>query len=215
MYNKGDAPFVHKIPFRSLTKQTHSIYDSLHYCPPYMFSLYSKIFAVPKTVIGSEQFTYDPDVVRVGTPLTPEALALFRGSLAIREVDAGSTAAEEEELKALTNCYYDAERFGIHFVASPRHADMLMVTGPVTENMVDALKRTYEATPSPKIIVAVGDGAIDGGIWKGSYAVVGGVDKVIPVNFYIPGDPPTPKQILTALLQIQGNLKEQQKKSSR
>ena len=90
-----------------------------------------------------------------------------------------------------------------------------MVTGPVTENMVDALKRTYEATPSPKIIVAVGDGAIDGGIWKGSYAVVGGVDKVIPVNFLIPGDPPTPKQILTALLQIQGNLKEQQKKSSR
>ena len=78
-----------------------------------MFSLYSKIFSVPKTVIGSEQFTYDPDVVRVGTPLTPEALTLFRGSLAIREVDAGSTAAEEEELKALTNCYYDAERFGI------------------------------------------------------------------------------------------------------
>jgi len=177
-----------------------------------MFSLFSKILSVRKTVIPFGDFTYDPDVVRVGVPLSSETIAMFNGSLAIREVDAGSTAAEEEEMKSITNCYYDAERFGIHFVASPRHADMLMVTGPVTLNMADALKRTYEATPNPKIIVAVGDGAIDGGIFKGSYAVVGGVDKVIPVNFYIPGDPPTAKQILTALLQIQGTLKEAKKK---
>lgn len=196
---------------KGLTNSHMSVYCSVHYCR-HMFSLFSKILSVPKTVIPFEDFVYDPNLVRVGVPLSDKALALFKGSLAIREVDAGSTAAEEEEMKSITNCYYDAERFGIHFVASPRHADMLMVTGPVTRNMSDALKRTYEATPNPKIVVAVGDGAIDGGIFKDSYAVIGGVDKVIPVNFYIPGDPPTAKQILTALLQIQGTLKEQKKK---
>lgn len=147
-------------------------------------------------------------VLRIGVPLDPKAKGLFRGSLAIREVDAGSTAAEEEELKALSNAYYDAERFGIHFVASPRHADMLIVTGPVTRNMKDALRKTYDATPEPKIIVAVGDGAIDGGIFKDSYAIVGGVDKVIPVNFYIPGNPPSPKVILRSLLEIIGVIKD-------
>ena len=144
----------------------------------------------------------NPALLRVGKVLDPEVRALFRNSLSIRQVAAGSTNAEEEELKALTNSYYDAERFGIHFVASPRHADMLMVTGPVTRNMEEALRKTYDATPDPKIVVAVGDGAIDGGLFKGSYAIVGGVDQVIPVNFYIPGDPPLAKDILTALLEI-------------
>jgi Ni,Fe-hydrogenase III small subunit len=173
-----------------------------------MLSQFTKIFSVPRTVIPLSELTYDKDILRSHASLDPGVVKLFKGSLAIREVDAGSTAAEEEELKALTNPYYDAERFGIHFVASPRHADMLMVTGPVTRNMADALKRTYDATPTPKIVVAVGDGAIDGGIFKDSYAVIGGVDKVIPVNFSIPGDPPSATTILTALLQIMDIIKE-------
>src|SRR5258708_6008687 len=127
---------------------------------------------------------------------------LFKGSLAIRAVDAGSTNAEEQELTSLTNPYYDIERFGIHFVASPRHADMLIVTGPVSRNMVHALKKTYEATPDPKIVVALGDDAIDGGIFKGSYAVLDGVHRVIPVHFQIPGDPPSALIILSSLLRI-------------
>lgn len=167
-----------------------------------MLSLYKKIFTVPNCVIPLGEIMNTPSTLRTGAPLAPGVRKLFYGSLAIREVDAGSTAAEEEELKALSNAYYDCERFGIQFVASPRHADMLMVTGPVTRNMEDALRRTYEATPEPKIIVAVGDGAIDGGIFKDSYAIVGGVDKVIPVHFYIPGNPPTAKAILRDLLEI-------------
>jgi Ni,Fe-hydrogenase III small subunit len=173
-----------------------------------MLSLLTKVFSTPKTVIPLSELTYSEDVLRTETPLDPSVIKLFSGTLAIREVDAGSTSAEEEELKAINNAYYDAERFGIHFVASPRHADMLMVTGPVTRNMADALKRTYDATPDPKIIVAVGDGAIDGGIFKDSYAVVGGVNKVIPVHFSIPGDPPSAKNILIALLQIMEILKK-------
>ena len=94
------------------------------------------------------------------------------------------------------------ERFGISFAASPRHADMLMVTGPVSHNMAKALKLTYEAIPDPKIVVALGDGAIDSGIFKGSYAIAGGVNAVIPVHFSIPGDPPSPKQIICSLLHI-------------
>ena len=117
-------------------------------------------------------------------------------------MDAGSDNACEQELVALSNAFYDVERFGIHFVASPRHADMLLVTGPVTKNMQEALKRAYEATPGPKIVVAVGDDAIDGGIYKNSYAVLNGVNNVIPVNYQIPGDPPSPKAILVGLLHI-------------
>lgn len=121
-------------------------------------------------------------------------------SLRIRAVDAGSTNAEEIELTALCNAYYDMDRFGLSFVASPRHADMLFVTGPVTRNLERALLKTYEAVPKPCIVVAIGDGACDGGIWKDSYAVVGPVEKVIPVNVKIPGDPPTPKDILIGIL---------------
>lgn len=121
-------------------------------------------------------------------------------SLRIRAVDAGSTNAEETELTALTNAYYDIDRFGLCFVASPRHADILFVTGPVTRNLEKALLTTYEAAPRPCIVAAIGDGAIDGSIWKDSYAVVGGVDKVIPVHIRIPGDPPTPTDILQGVL---------------
>lgn len=126
--------------------------------------------------------------------------SLYGGrSLRIRAVDAGSTNAEEIELTALGNAYYDIERFGLSFVASPRHADMLFVTGPVTRNLEQALKATYEAAPHPCLVVAVGDGACTGGMWKGSYAVVGAVEKVIPVHLKIPGDPPSPTDILKAL----------------
>lgn len=173
-----------------------------------MWNIFTKPLLTQRTVIPLSELVFQKNILRSGAPIDPGTIRTFRGSLAIREVDAGSNNAEEEELKALANAYYDAERFGIHFVASPRHADMLMVTGPVSVNMADALRRTYDATPDPKIVVAVGDGAIDGGIYKDSYAVVGGVDKVIPVNFYIPGDPPSAKTILTALLQILDVLKE-------
>ena len=121
-------------------------------------------------------------------------------SLRIRAVDGGSTNGEEIELTALGNAYYDIERFGLSFVASPRHADMLFVTGPVTRNLERAVRTTYEAAPHPCIVVAIGDGACTGGIWKDSYAVVGAVENVIPVHIKIPGDPPTPTQILTGIL---------------
>lgn len=137
----------------------------------------------------------------LGAELKTIVRRLYRGkSLRIRAVDGGSTNAEEIELTALNNAYYDIERFGLSFVASPRHADMLCVTGPVTRNLERAVKTTYEAAPHPCIVVAVGDGACTGGIWKNSYAVVGAVDKVIPVHIRIPGDPPSPTQILRGIL---------------
>lgn len=127
--------------------------------------------------------------------------ALGRG-LAIREVDAGSCNACELEIHALNNAFYDLERFGLRFVASPRHADVLLVTGPVSKNMRLALERTYNATPGPKWVVAVGNCAVDGGIFAGSYAVTGGVDKVVPVDLHIRGCPPTPVDLLKGLLAL-------------
>src|SRR5712671_6176858 len=123
-------------------------------------------------------------------------------SLSIREVDAGSCNGCELEIHALNNAFYDLERFGLHFVASPRHADVLMVTGPVAKNMREALQRTYAATPDPKWVVAVGDCAVDGGIFSGSYAVVGGVAGVVPVDLHIRGCPPRPEQLLKGLLAL-------------
>ena len=123
-------------------------------------------------------------------------------SLSIREVDAGSCNGCELEIHALGNAFYDLERFGLRFVASPRHADVLMVTGPVTKNMREALRRTYDATPDPKWVVAVGDCAVDGGIFSGSYAVVGGVQAVVPVDLHIRGCPPSPTQLLKGLLAL-------------
>jgi Ni,Fe-hydrogenase III small subunit len=132
------------------------------------------------------------------------ARARLGRSLSIREVDAGSCNGCELEIHALNNAFYDLERLGLRFVASPRHADVLMVTGPVTKNMREALLRTYNATPDPKWVVAVGTCAADGGVFAGSYAVAGGVKDVIPVDLHIPGCPPTPAAILkglTALLE--------------
>jgi Ni,Fe-hydrogenase III small subunit len=123
-------------------------------------------------------------------------------SLSIREVDAGSCNACELEIHALNNPIYDLERFGIRFVASPRHADGLLVTGPVAKNMAEALKRTWDATPDPKWVVACGDCAIDGGVFKDSYACTGGVDAVVPVDLRIPGCPPRPAELLAGLLAL-------------
>src|SRR6187455_3425312 len=126
----------------------------------------------------------------------------FGRSLAIREIDAGSCNGCELEIHALNNAFYDLERFGLSFVASPRHADVLLVTGPVTKNMREALERTYNATPDPKWVVAVGNCAFDGGLFAGSYAVEGGVSAVIPVDLYIKGCPPRPSEILMGLLAL-------------
>src|SRR3990170_775356 len=123
-------------------------------------------------------------------------------SLSIREVDAGSCNGCELEIHALNNAFYDIERFGLRFVASPRHADVLLVTGPVTRNMKEALERTYAATPAPKWVVAAGDCALNGGCFAGSYAVVGSVSDVIPVDLHIPGCPPSPLQLLKGLLAL-------------
>ena len=144
-----------------------------------------------------------------GFRLKDKVARLFRRSLHIREVDAGSCNGCEVEIVNLSNPIYDAERFGIHFVASPRHADMLLVTGPVTRHMELALKKTYDATPSPKLVVACGGCAIGGGIFRGSYAVVGGVDKVVPVDVYIPGCPPRPEAILHGIFLALDKIKDQ------
>ena len=152
-------------------------------------------------VVQLKKTSKDVEFEKTGQEIKSIIKKLYNGrSLRIRAVDAGSTNAEEIELTALNNAYYDIDRFGLSFVASPRHADMLFVTGPVTRNLETALKTTYEAAPHPCLVVAIGDGAIDGGIWKDSYAVVGGVDKVIPVHIKVPGNPPTPIAILEGVL---------------
>ena len=144
----------------------------------------------------------DAALAEVGAALAQTARRRLGRSLSIREVDAGSCNGCELEIHALGNAYYDLERFGLRFVASPRHADVLLVTGPVTKNMRMALERTYDATPNPKWVVAVGDCARDGGCFAGSYAVAGGVSAVVPVDLHIPGCPPPPLEILRGLLAL-------------
>ena len=152
----------------------------------------------------TEPIPRDAEVERLGERLAVEIRRVFRRSLAIRQVDAGSCNACELEIAGLTGPHYDLERFGLHFVASPRHADCLLVTGPVTRNMAEPLRLTWEATPHPKLIIAVGDCARDGGIFRGSYAVVCGVADVVPVDAVIPGCPPTPVAILAGILDVIG-----------
>lgn len=142
----------------------------------------------------------DPEIEKIGVQLEDVIRQRFRGSLAIRQVDAGSCNGCELEIHAVNNAIYNCERFGIHFTASPRFADMLLVTGPVSHNMEIALKRTYNATPAPKIVVAVGDCGCTGGVFGKSYASLGGIDQVIPVDVRIPGCPPTPTVLLQGIL---------------
>jgi Ni,Fe-hydrogenase III small subunit len=145
----------------------------------------------------------DPEALaELADSVNRPARARLGRSLSIRQVDAGSCNGCELEIHALNNAFYDLERFGLRFVASPRHADVLLVTGPVTKNMTEALRRTYNATPDPKWVVAVGACAADGGIFAGSYAVTGGVKDVIPVDLHIPGCPPAPRALLQGLLAL-------------
>jgi len=144
----------------------------------------------------------DPILQELGYTLAAQSRRLFGRSLAIREVDAGSCNGCELEIHALNNAVYDVERFGMKFVASPRHADVLLVTGPVTHNMRVALERTYAATPDPKWVVAAGDCAAGCGVFAGSYAVVGSVDQVIPVDLHIKGCPPRPIELLQGLIAL-------------
>ena len=136
----------------------------------------------------------------MGEQLRERILQLFGRSLAIREVDAGSCNGCEVEVNALTNAVHDIERFGMHIVASPRHADMLLVTGAVTRNMEVPLIRTYRAVPSPKMVVAMGSCAASGGMFVPSYAVIGPVDSILPVDAYIPGCPPRPQAIIQGIM---------------
>ena len=151
-------------------------------------------------VITEPAAAVDGDLEALGGRLRAEVRRLFGRSLHIRQVDAGSCNGCELEISGLTGPHYDLERFGLHFVASPRHADCLLVTGPVTRNMAEALRRTWEATPDPKIVIAAGDCARDGGIFCGSYGVVGGVADVVPVDAVITGCPPSPRILLSGLL---------------
>ncbi|NVN85016.1 MAG: NADH-quinone oxidoreductase subunit B family protein [Rhodopseudomonas sp.] len=162
--------------------------------------LFESLFRLPLTEAAPA--LDDAEVQELATLVGTAARRSLGRSLSIREVDAGSCNGCELEIHALNNAYYDVERFGIRFVASPRHADVLLVTGPVTKNMREALLRTYEAVPGPKWVVALGDCAKDGGCFAGSYAVVGGVSEVIPVDLHIPGCPPPPLDILRGLLAL-------------
>jgi Ni,Fe-hydrogenase III small subunit len=144
----------------------------------------------------------DAELVGLAQSLDRAARRRLGRSLSIREVDAGSCNGCELEIHALNNAFYDIERFGLRFVASPRHADVLLVTGPVTKNMREALERTYQATPDPKWVVAAGDCAATCGVFAGSYACVGSVASVIPVDLHIPGCPPTPFALLKGLVAL-------------
>jgi Ni,Fe-hydrogenase III small subunit len=147
----------------------------------------------------------DADMAALASTLDQTARRRLGRSLSIRQVDAGSCNGCELEIHALNNAFIDLERYGLRFVASPRHADVLLVTGPVTRNMQEALERTWRATPDPKWVVAVGDCGADGGMFAGSYAVAGGVSAVVPVDLVIRGCPPTPKQLLSGLLALLAN----------
>jgi len=164
-----------------------------------MASLFGYIL---KTPVVTEPLSSgnDAQIEILARQIDDRAGKIFGRSLHIREVDAGSCNGCELEIGALNNPYYDLERFGMHFVASPRHADCLLVTGPVTRNMADPLKRTYEATPAPKIVVATGDCAYDCGIFAGGYAVVGPVSSILPVDAVVRGCPPAPREILLGIL---------------
>ena len=141
-------------------------------------------------------------VVALGERMAASARVRLGRSLSIREVDSGSCNGCELEVNALANVAYDLERFGLRFVASPRHADVLLVTGPACRNMTEALQRALDCTPEPRWVVAAGDCAVDGGVFKGSYAVEGGVGAVLPVDLLIPGCPPSPAQLLEGLLAL-------------
>ncbi|MBI1912158.1 MAG: NADH-quinone oxidoreductase subunit B family protein [Deltaproteobacteria bacterium] len=160
------------------------------------------LYQIFRTGIVTEKLTpaEEATVTIAGANLEKEVERRFKRSIAIRLVDSGSCNGCEVEINAINNPIYNCERFGLSFTASPRFADMLLVTGPVSRNMELALKRTYEAMPSPKLVVAVGDCGYNGGIFGCSYASLGGVGKLLPVDAYIHGCPPSPSQVLNGIL---------------
>ena len=160
------------------------------------------IFTKKKALPFPEGFAVTPEQAAMLVDFQKKLDRIFKRSLRIRHVDAGSCNACEWECTALMNPLYDVQRFGIDFVASPRHADVLLVTGPVSRQMELALTRTYLATPEPRLVIACGDCAKDGGIYKGSYAVTNGVSTVLTVDAYIPGCPPSPMSIILGLSQV-------------
>jgi Ni,Fe-hydrogenase III small subunit len=153
----------------------------------------------------------DPEIIALAQEIECAARVKLGRGLSIREIDAGSCNGCELEIHALGNAFYDLERFGLRFVASPRHADVLLVTGPVTKNMREALLRTYVATPAPKWVVAAGGCAFDGGIFAGGYACAGGVSAAIPVDLHIPGCPPAPIALLKGLLALMTNGRDERR----
>jgi Ni,Fe-hydrogenase III small subunit len=163
-------------------------------------TLFARLLVNPRTIDGPA--AESDALVQLGERLRQTTRGRLGRSLAIREVDAGSCNGCELEIHAMNNALYNCERFGINFTASPRFADMLLVTGPVSVNMEIALKRAYAATPNPKIVVAVGDCGCDGGIFGESYASLGRIANVIPVDAHIPGCPPTPVDLLLGILKI-------------
>jgi len=171
--------------------------------------MYKIIYQIIKTGIRTEPPPVSDEALRLTAQrLQKEVLDRFQGALAIRHVDAGSCNGCELEIHALTNPYYNLEGLGIHFVASPRHADLLLVTGPVSRHMEVALKRTYEAVPEPKLVVAVGDCGCTGGIFGESYASCGRIANVIPVDVAVPGCPPTPTRLMQGILTAIGSERE-------
>lgn len=160
--------------------------------------LLKSLFSTPLTEAAPAR----AEIAALAESLGLKARARLGRSLAIREVDAGSCNACELEIHALSNAFYDLERFGLKFVASPRHADVLLVTGPVTRNMAEALRRTHGATPAPKWVVAAGDCALTGGLFAGSPAVLGGVEAVLKVDLRLPGCPPAPADLLKGLIAL-------------
>ncbi|MFA6016042.1 MAG: NADH-quinone oxidoreductase subunit NuoB [Gallionellaceae bacterium] len=163
--------------------------------------MYQILKQIVKTGIKTEAAPQADEAMRITEQrLQGEILAIFGGALAIRMIDAGSCNGCELEIHAVNNAYYNIEGLGIKFVASPRHADLLLVTGPVSRHMEVALKRTYDATPEPKLVVAIGECACDGGIFGESYASCGKVANVIPVDVAVNGCPPTPTAILQGIL---------------
>ena len=169
-----------------------------------MFELFKNIFA-PKPGIKPPR---DAGFEALGFKLKEDVSAIFGRSLALREVDSGSDNAAEIELNNLATPYYDIERFGVSFVASPRHADAIVITGAVTRNMAKAVKKTFAAMPQPGWVIAVGDDACGTGLLKDSFAVLGGADKVLPVDVKIPGNPPTPTDIMRGLLALMAAIRQ-------
>ncbi len=166
--------------------------------------VFKNVFGKKKTSAVKPQ---DLSFQKLGLQLKEDIDGVFGRSLAVRELDSGSDNAAEIEVNNLAAPYYDAERFGITFVASPRHADVILITGAITLNMAAAVKKTFDAMPHPGLVVAVGDDACDGGILKGTYAVLGGADRMLHVDVKIPGNPPSPEEIMVGLVTLMAQIK--------